>query len=108
MQLDQPKLQWAFNLVMITGTTSLAAFCYMLRRANKQLTSELDHQRGLGRSPANHDGGTLGSRLDTPKEPSPNERLTGQQDIREFIAHRSREWGVASTARKCAKFEAPA
>jgi len=95
MELDQ--LQLLFNVATITGVTSLATFCYLLRRANKELTSELNHQRMFGRTFPDHAGGALGSRLDTTKEQNPNAPPTVHRDIREFVAARSQDWGVAST-----------
>jgi hypothetical protein len=59
MGFDQAGLQLVFNLVVITGAASLAGFCYVLSRANKQLISVLNHQPILGRSFADDDGGPL-------------------------------------------------
>jgi len=96
MELDGPTLQLIFNVVMITAVTSLATFCCLLRRANKQLTSELNQPRVFKSTFAEY-GVDPGPRVDTAKEPSPNVPLPVAQDIREFVTHRSQAWRVAST-----------
>src|SRR6266851_5281636 len=41
MQLNQQALQWLFNVVIITGFTSLVVLCYVLKQDNKKMTLEL-------------------------------------------------------------------
>ena len=96
MVLDQSTLQLLFNVVMITAVTSLATFCYLLRRANKQLTSELNQPRVFKPTFTEY-GGDSKSRVDTAIEPGPTLPSQADQDIREFVAHRSQSWRVAST-----------
>jgi hypothetical protein len=78
-------LQLLFNVVLITGALSLAAFCYLLRRANQQLSYELE-QRHAAQPPS-------AAPTAPPAQPST------QQDIREFVAHRSQEWAFAKLRR---------
>jgi hypothetical protein len=91
MGLDQPALQWLFNVVMITGFTSLAVLCYVQKEDNKRLTLELA-QRGL-----------RNEKLPIPMKPSAagpiSEDKIGSkasplehQDIRHFVALRSQNW----------------
>jgi hypothetical protein len=42
MQLDLATLQLVVNVVMITGVTSLAVICHLLKRDNQKLTNELN------------------------------------------------------------------
>ncbi len=98
MEIDHPTLQLLFNVVMITGVTSLAAFCYLLRRANKQLTAELNQRQGSERKFVDY-GVTVGSALDTVSQ-RPNAPPPVRQDIREFVANRSRKWKAPSTGAK--------
>jgi hypothetical protein len=38
--METAQLQLIFNVVAITGVTSLASFCYILRKDNRKLASE--------------------------------------------------------------------
>jgi len=79
MELGSPTLQLLFNVVTITGAASLAAFCYLLRRANQELSSELEQ---------------------FPAHQAAVQQPFVQQDIREFVAHRSQQWGFTTTGTK--------
>jgi hypothetical protein len=39
--MEIAQLQLVFNVVAITGATSLASFCYQLRKENRKLASKL-------------------------------------------------------------------
>jgi hypothetical protein len=39
--MEPTQLQLVFNVVAITGVTSLASFCYLLRQENRKLASRL-------------------------------------------------------------------
>jgi hypothetical protein len=75
-------LQLLFNIFTITGAASLAVFCYQLRRANQQLSSELEQRPAPEPASAAQTPPTL-------QQPSEH------RDIREFVAHRSQEWSFA-------------
>ncbi len=44
MAIDLPHLQLIFNVIAITGLTSLATICTMLKRDNQKLAMELRSQ----------------------------------------------------------------
>jgi len=87
MEIDHPTLQLFFNVVMIASVTSLAALCYLLRRANQQLTSELEQRQGF--EPVTEPSSNV--------QPPVVNHPPVHRDIREFVAHRSQKWGVASS-----------
>jgi hypothetical protein len=89
MEIDQPTLQLFFNVVMIASVASLAALCYLLRRANQQLTSELEQLQGFEHI-------TEPSLNAQPPAHSQVNQPPVHRDIREFVAHRSQKWGIAS------------
>ena len=39
--MEPTQLQLAFNVVAITGVTSLASFCFLLKKENRKLASKL-------------------------------------------------------------------
>jgi hypothetical protein len=39
--MEPTQLQLVFNVVAITGVTSLASFCYLLKKENRKLASRL-------------------------------------------------------------------
>jgi hypothetical protein len=39
--MEPAQLQLVFNVVAITGVSSLASFCYLLRKENRRLATEL-------------------------------------------------------------------
>jgi hypothetical protein len=95
MEIDQPALQLYFNVVMIASVGSLAALCYLLRRANQQLTSELEQLQAFEHTtePSSNAQPTV---HDPQVHQSPINHPPVHRDIREFVAHRSQKWGVAS------------
>jgi hypothetical protein len=101
MGLDQPALQLVFNVVMITGVTSLLVSCHLLWQDNKKLTLKLrlreQQQRYNSRPPANDTApAAQGHRAESvPTLQAP----VGQQDIRQFVAGRSQEWNVRMAAK---------
>jgi hypothetical protein len=80
VELDQPALQLILNVVMITGVTSLALICHLLKRDNQKLALELTLRREEDRR--------------NPKI------LTAQaafvcsehEDIRQYVAVRKHDW----------------
>jgi hypothetical protein len=44
MELDPQHLQLIFNVIAITGVTSLAAICYLLKRDKQELLNRLNPQ----------------------------------------------------------------
>ena len=91
MGLDQRTLQLMFNVVMITGVTSLAIICHLLREDNKRLAlkARFGEQQDytstrLAREPEC-----------VPAAPEP----FAHQDIRQFVAGRSQEWSKVGDSR---------
>jgi len=92
MELDQPALQWLLNVVVITGFTSLVVLCYVLKKENQRLTLKLAHrqlrdEQSAITTRASGPEGLLSRQITHPTE-LPLER----QDIRDFVAQRSRDW----------------
>ena len=83
MELDQPALQWLLSVGMITGFTSLTVSCYVLKRENKKLALELAHRRSLNEQP---EIAVMELTM------GPNLSPVRHQDIRHFVAQRSRDW----------------
>ena len=83
MGLDSTTLQLVFNVVMITGVTSLAAICYLLAQDKKKLTLNRRAGEQRARYVANQRA----------NEVAPNAAVR-HQDIRQFVAQRSQVWGV--------------
>lgn len=90
MGFDQRALQMLFNVMVITGITSSALMCYLRRRDDKKLPAFVP-------VPARVDEGAkeLGGEAEGPAILNTTPR--GDQDIRQYVARRSREW--ASTAK---------
>jgi len=81
--METAQLQLIFNVVAITGVTSLASFCYLLRKDNRKLAAE---RQAPSKEVA---------------RPLPVERpvvIQADPDIRNFAAHRRTQWvsGMAS------------
>jgi hypothetical protein len=45
--MEPTQLQLVLNVVCITGATSLAGFCYLLKKENRKLATELKVVRGV-------------------------------------------------------------
>ena len=96
MELDQPALQWLFNVVVITGFNILVVLCYVFKKENQKLTFELAHRR------LRDQHSDIAMRASAPagsiseQKAGPTELPMKPQDIRDFVARRSRDW-FAST-----------
>ncbi len=89
MGFDQRALQLLFNVMVITGITSSALMWYLRRRDDKKLPAFVP-------VPAQADEGAkeLGSEAEGPAIFNTTPR--GDQDIRQYVARRSREWASAA------------
>ena len=100
MGLDQSALQLVCNVVVITGVTSLAVICYLLRQDNKKLTLKLrirERQRYISTPRTN---GVAPEVLGHESECTPALKVpVGHQDIRQFVARRSQEWNDRTAAK---------
>ena len=92
MELDQPALQWLLNVGMITGFTSLTVSCYVLKRENKKLALELAHRRSLNEQPEIAVTPSAAPALTMELTMGPHLSPVRHQDIRHFVAQRSRDW----------------
>ena len=81
--METAQLQLIFNVVAITGVTSLASFCYLLRKDNRKLAAE----RKAGSNQV--------ARPVLVERPAV---IHADPDIRNFAAHRRAQWvsGMAS------------
>ena len=90
MELDQPTLQLIFNVVTITGVTSVALICYLRKRDNQKLAAELNLRKTRDR---------LDSDIVT-VQTAPAASIPAQsavhQDIRDFVARRAQNWTMAT------------
>ncbi len=89
---DQSTLQLLFNVVMITGVTSLAIICHLLRQDNKKLTLKARFREQQERYVSTRLG------RETECVPALAEPIA-HQDIRQFVARRSQEWNKVSDSR---------
>jgi hypothetical protein len=84
--MESTQLQLVFNVVTITGVTSLAGYCYLLKKENRKLTTEkADSHREAPKAEVVQAATTAANSLD--------------QDIRTFAAGRRTRWvkGLASS-----------
>jgi hypothetical protein len=100
MGFDQRALQLLLNVVVVTGITSLTLLWYLRRRDHQKVSAELKLRLEQPPLP------TLAART----ERAPEERgeaefapvldtlPSGDQDIRRYVARRSREWSPKATA----------
>jgi hypothetical protein len=95
MGFDQPALQWLFDVVMITGFTSLAVLCYALKQDNKKLALELaegqqlrDEHSEITTTQSAAPGSASEQKTDSKASPLEH------QDIRHFVARRSHHWSL--------------
>jgi len=75
--METAQLQLIFNVVAITGVSSLASFCYLLRKDNRKLAAE----RQAGSKEV--------ARLVAVERPTV---IHADPDIRNFAAHRRTQW----------------
>jgi hypothetical protein len=114
MGLDGPALQLIFNVVMITGVTSLALICHLLKRDNQKLTVELDLRQDQGRihseimrAQAVPSASMPEQSANTLEEPGCEPESTAamnalpmmHQDIRQYVARRAQHWIVPSATK---------
>jgi len=95
MQLKQQALQWLLNVVIITGFTSLVVLCYVLKQDNKKLTLELaEGQVRDERTKITMARSTLPESAE--QDTDPKASSAAHQDIRHFVAQRSRHWSASA------------
>src|ERR1700681_4749507 len=96
MELDQAALQWLLNVGIITGFTSLTVSCYVLKRDNKKLALELAHRQSRNKHPEFKMTRSAAPASTSEQNIDLEASRLEHQDIRHFVARRSREW-FAST-----------
>ena len=96
MELDQSALQWLFNVVMITGFTSLVLLCYVFKKENQKLTFELGQRQLRDQHSMITMRGAAPAGSISEQKTGPTELPLEPQDIRAFVARRSGDW-FAST-----------
>jgi hypothetical protein len=77
--MEIAQLQLIFNVIAITGATSLASFCYQLRKENRKLASRL---AGETRREAS------GNRVEVAEAAV----KSTEKDIRTFVADKRARW----------------
>jgi hypothetical protein len=104
--MEPAQLQLMFNVVTITGVSSLASFCYLLRKENQKLATELETD--LHRKQRDHlvkaaQSVAIGRlRTDLSRQctlPAARTVPAQKEDLRAFAAGRRMEWveGLASS-----------
>ena len=99
MGFDQRALQLLLNVVAITGVTSMALMWHLRRRDNKKLQVNLSLQKQQGPFvpvPAQTDHGPKELGGESEGCATRNTTPGGDQDIRQYVARRSREWASAA------------
>lgn len=77
--MEPTELQLVLNVVMITSVTSLAGYCYLLKKENRRLMAQRKTKVEVRPSaPAPH--------------PAPGAPAVVEQDIRKFAAGRRSGW----------------
>jgi hypothetical protein len=125
MELNQPELQFMFNVIAITAIASLALICILLKRDKNKLTSELNSRRiqdrnqpsvgtleqGPNREPnvstleegPNREPSVSTLEQGPNREPScpvaPDALEIMRQDIRQYVARRVQGWNVGPRTR---------
>jgi hypothetical protein len=93
MAIDLPHLQLIFNVIAITGLTSLAAICTMLKRDNQKLTMELRNQDG--------DDPDRASAPENDRIAPYTALASGNENIRQYVSRRIPDWvEIQKTATK--------
>lgn len=82
MAIDLSHLQLIFNVIAITGLTSLAAICTMLKRDNQKLAIELRNQDGHDPYPA----------PEPEKDAVAPHKASGDENIRQYVSRRIPDW----------------
>lgn len=101
MGYDQRAFQMFLNVVAITGLTSLALLWFLRRRDHKQAPANLSllqEQEPLAQGETQTDEGAkqLAGAVEPPQ--ILHTEHGGEEDIRRYIARRSREWASAAKA----------
>jgi len=78
--MEPTQLQLVLNVVTITGMTSLAGYCYLLKKENRQLASE---RKADAKAQAPNP-----EVVQAPAKPV----VSVEQDIRRFAANRRSGW----------------
>jgi hypothetical protein len=88
--MEPTQLQLVFNVVTITGVTSLAGYCYLLKKENRKLATQSDAPKAEVVQPVVH--------LQT-AVPAAKPVKTVDVDIRTFASARRNRWvnGLASS-----------
>jgi hypothetical protein len=103
--MEPAQLQLVFNVVAITGVSSLASFCYLLRKENRKLATELEsdpHRKERDHLVKAAQSVVIGRpRADLSLQltlPAARTVPAKKEDIRAFAAGRRTEWveGLAS------------
>ena len=100
-------LQLILNVIVITGVTTLALTWYLQKRDDRKLTVELnlrresdqhDQKAPLTETPAtmDHSGDILKESLGAAGRARLVPPLVIDRDIRQYVAHRAREWAALS------------
>jgi hypothetical protein len=97
MTLDLTHLQLVFNVVAITGLSSMTVICTILKRDKEELTAELKVWRDQGwhgpqpraSHPASQASAPEGSTIQAP---------TPDPDIRQYVRQRMQEWVEVQSA----------
>jgi hypothetical protein len=87
--MDPTQLQLALNFVMITGVTSLASYCYLLKKENRKLATQRSesNQSGVAKPEAIEAVVPLQSAVSSPKP-----ARTVELDIRTLASARRTRW----------------
>ena len=98
--MEPNQLQLVFNVIGITGISSLGWACYLLRKENRRLESELHGGYGAPEAaPASAITKTARSQASPHPAAASSSAPTRQVDIRHFAADRRKGWvkGLSST-----------
>jgi hypothetical protein len=87
MGFDLPHLQLIFNVIVITGFTSLALICALLKRDNDKLAIELERYRDQG-----EDDAQILTASPVQLIPAAVHEDFHKQDIRKYVSYRMRDW----------------
>jgi hypothetical protein len=98
--MEPTQLQLVFNVIGITGMSSLASFCYLLRKENRKLTAELKpepKQTIQDRSVTAMQSAVTGTSRACGSLPPVAVHIT-KQDVRDFAADRRAGWVKSLTS----------
>ncbi len=96
MKLDQHNLQFLINVISITGITSLAAICYLLKRDNQELMTRRTPLREPDRRDLESPSASSSPAVSAPEPDTQVQKEAAQPetviDIRQYVAHRAHGW----------------